>query len=325
MADASAASHDTYRNDTVPANFFQQCTGNVGRNINNITVLHDRCSKPPPSSTVPFRRDDHFVTRDSLEKTQRICAIPADCAALVGLGGVGKSQIFIEYTYGVRNLSPTKWAFWVHAGTQARFEEGSRRIATATKMDGWNNPKADMLRLVRSWLWEESNGQWVIVVDNTDDSEIFFPLLDRSPASRASNPGQAAELLSDFLPQSSNGSILVTSWSQDMAFRLTDSYASVLGFKQMDEGDALVLLQKKLGFHADRKNATDLLQALDRMPLAITLAAAYIAQRAPCMTVSRCLYEICRSDDAGARLLKNVVGHSRSQTILHLPLPESYL
>lgn len=222
-----------------------------------------------------------------------------------------KSQIAIEYAYQVRDESPSTWAFWVHAGTQARFEEGYRRIAEATKMDGWNDPKADVLRLVRSWLCDETNGRWVMVVDNADDSDVFFPPLHESPASNVSNPGQATGLLSDFLPQSLNGSILVTSRSQDVAFRLTGNYACIVGVKPMDEDDALALLQKKLGFHADRKDATELLQALDRMPLAITQAAAYIAQRAPRVTVSRYLGDIRRSDHDRVRLLKNDVGDSR--------------
>ena len=54
-----------------------------------VTILSDRQPKPTPSSTVKFRRDDDFVTRDSLDKIEQICARPAGRAALVGLGGVG--------------------------------------------------------------------------------------------------------------------------------------------------------------------------------------------------------------------------------------------
>jgi hypothetical protein len=46
-------------------------------------------TKPLPSSTVPFRRDDDFISRDNLHKIHQICARPAARAALVGLGGVG--------------------------------------------------------------------------------------------------------------------------------------------------------------------------------------------------------------------------------------------
>ncbi|KAI9860963.1 MAG: hypothetical protein M1813_005642 [Trichoglossum hirsutum] len=222
-----------------------------------------------------------------------------------------KSQIAIEYAYQVRDESSTTWVFWVHAGTQARFEEGYRRIAETTRMEGWDNPKADVLRLVRNWLCDESNGRWVMIVDNVDDLGIFFPPPDRTQAIGADKSGQAVEPLSEFLPQSPNGSILITSRSRDVAYRLTGSHTFIREVKPMDEGDALALLRKKLSFDADEHNAIELLQALDYMPLAITQAAAYIEQRAPRMTISRYLDEIRRSDYDRARLLKKDVGDSR--------------
>ena len=221
-----------------------------------------------------------------------------------------KSQVAIEYAYQMRDESPTTWVFWVHAGTQARFEEGYRRIAETTRMEGWDNPKADVLRLVRNWLCDESNGRWVMIVDNADDSGVFFPPLDEQ-AIGVDKPGQAAESLSEFLPQSPNGSILITSRSRDVAYRLTGSHAYIREVKPMDKDDALALLRKKLSFDVDEHNATELLQALDYMPLAITQAAAYIEQRAPRMTISRYLNEIRRSDHDRARLLKKDVGDSR--------------
>ena len=199
--------------------------------------------------------------------------------------------------------------FWVHAGTQARFEEGFRRIAEATRMDGWNNPKADILWLVRSWLCDESNGRWAMVVDNADDSSVFFR--NRSQTRGADSLDQSVEPLSNFLPQSPNGSILITSRSRDVAYRLTGSYACIMEVQPMDEGEALALLRKKLSFDTDKENAVKLLHALNCMPLAITQAAACIGQRAPRMTISRYLDEVCRSDYDRARLLKKDVGDSR--------------
>lgn len=74
-------------------------------------------------------------------------------------------------------------------------------------MTGWDNPKADMLRLVRSWLCDKQRGRWLMVVDNADDASVFFQ--DVSQSRTADGPGvPQSELLSDFLPQSPNGSIV---------------------------------------------------------------------------------------------------------------------
>ena len=90
---------------------------------------------PKPSSTVPFRRDTDFVDRgDLLWRVDERCSQPAGRAALVGLGGVGKSQLAIEYTYRTRERSPDTWIFWVYASNAARFEQGYRDIATWSRL-----------------------------------------------------------------------------------------------------------------------------------------------------------------------------------------------
>src|SRR6266567_3302214 len=71
-----------------------------------------------------------------------------------------KSQLAIEYSYQVRESLPDMWVFWVHASSAARFEEGYRKIAERAKIAAWDNPEADILRLVNSWLSDETNGRW---------------------------------------------------------------------------------------------------------------------------------------------------------------------
>ena len=71
----------------------------------------------------------------------------------------------------------------------------------------------------------------------------------------------------------------------------------------MDQTDALALLQKKLGSAFEENSAVALIEALDCMPLAVTQAAAYIAQRAPRTTVSKYLQSLRKEDRDRSRLL----------------------
>lgn len=87
-----------------------------------------------------------------------------------------KSQLAIEYSYRIRDKSPTTWVFWVHASSKARIEEGYRRIAEATRLPGRDDPKVNILQLVRAWLSNESNGRWVTIVDSADDSSTLVDL-----------------------------------------------------------------------------------------------------------------------------------------------------
>jgi tetratricopeptide (TPR) repeat protein len=195
--------------------------------------------------------------------------------------------------------------FWVHAGTAARFEEGYRKIAERVKVPGWDKPEADILQLVSNWLCDGSNGRWVIIVDNADDPSVFFY---QSPDHGSA---QASRSLSDFLPQSPNGSILITSRSRDVAYRLTGRDSDIIKVKPMDQSHALALLYKKLPGNLDKTDAIELVQTLDYMPLAITQAAAYINQTAPRITISKYLRNLCGSDKDRATLLEKDVGDAR--------------
>ncbi|TGJ79169.1 hypothetical protein E0Z10_g9595 [Xylaria hypoxylon] len=114
------------------------------------TWLPERPETPPhPSFMVPFRRDADFVERKSLfDWIHQTCLELALRVALVGLGGMGKSQLTIEHVYRIRDLCTQQnkqvWVFWVYAGTRVRVEEGFKAIADAVKIPGWNQPKADV-------------------------------------------------------------------------------------------------------------------------------------------------------------------------------------
>jgi tetratricopeptide (TPR) repeat protein len=176
-------------------------------------------------------------------------------------------------------------------------------------MEGWNDPKLNILRLVRNWLCDDSNGRWTMIVDNADDATVFYPNISRVRAVHSSE--QPLEPLSDYLPHSPNGSILITSRNYNLAERLTGNYSSVIQVMPMSNDDALVLLEKKLGFAAAEEKASDLVDILEAMPLAITQAAAFIRKQGPRMSVSKYVDAVRSSDKDQARLLGKDLGDSR--------------
>ncbi|KAF1809530.1 hypothetical protein P152DRAFT_476429, partial [Eremomyces bilateralis CBS 781.70] len=174
---------------------------------------------PSPPSRSPQTLTSDFVDRpDILAWICDKCARLGARAALVGLGGVGKSQIAIRYCHEIRDTSPQTSVFWLHASTKARFEEAYRDIADRLEFPGRENPKADILRLVRNWLCEETNGQWTMILDNVDNLETFFPSRDDKKDEPSRSPPAS---LAAYLPQSRNGSTLITSRNKDAAARLS--------------------------------------------------------------------------------------------------------
>ncbi|KAM5358060.1 hypothetical protein ACJZ2D_015635 [Fusarium nematophilum] len=259
-------------------------------------------NRPKPSIMVPFQRDSAFVGRENiiakiLEKHEQAAADDHSRVALVGLGGVGKSQIAIEYAYRVRKSAPQTWVFWVHAANAARFEQAYRDIASKAEIPGREDPKADILQLVYNWLCDERNGRWLMVLDNADDDEVFFAT-DESDIISHTRP------LESFLAQTPNGRILITSRNRIAAMNLVGPHSSIVQVEPMDEEDALALLNTRVPFSESSKaDAKTLVQVLERIPLAITHAAAYIKTRAPMTTMSGYLGLFRESEANQVRLL----------------------
>ncbi|KAJ6785588.1 hypothetical protein PWT90_00460 [Aphanocladium album] len=278
--------------------------GNARIHVGNSSVTHvhhyaeapeEQPETPPaPFSLIPFSRDPDFIARSEiLDQIATHCSQPAGRAALVGLGGVGKSQLAIEYSHQTAEKQNGAWVFWVHAGTRARVEEGFRAIADAVKLPGRHKPKADIPQLLSTWLSYESNGKWLLILDSADDADVFY----------GAGNGSGQLPLASYLPQSPNGSILLTSRDHSFAARLTGNFKSVIKVGPMKPDEALSFLEKKLGVLSQPAVGAELVSALDCIPLAINQAASYIQARAPRSTIQKYLAEFQESEKKSAKLL----------------------
>ncbi|KAK4651778.1 LOW QUALITY PROTEIN: hypothetical protein QC762_0096210 [Podospora pseudocomata] len=283
---------------------------NRGTIYNTFPQAPERSETPPrPFATIPFSRDPDFVNRgDILEQIDRRCSEPAARVALVGLGGIGKSQLAIEFAHRITEKQPDIWVFWVHAGMYERVEDGFRTIANTVKLAGRNEPKANIPQLVYSWLSNERNGRWIMILDSADDRDVF----DNANIAHGTTSGNERKRrpFATYLPQSQNGSIIVTTRNRDIQ---TDRAPSKYDRSRTDGADRcpLALLEKKLGSPADLDVAADLVQALDLVPLAISQAAAYIQARAPRSSPEKYLAEFRKSEHRKSSLLQYDAGDLR--------------
>jgi tetratricopeptide (TPR) repeat protein len=151
-----------------------------------------------------------------------------------------------------------------------------------------------------------------MVIDNADDLSIFVPPFKaRSPSAAPNVAEQKSESLSQFLPLSSHGSILVTSRSREVSLALTGAEDDIITVEPMNESHASALFRKKLGSGHDEQRVAELLEALDYMPLAISQAAAYIRQRAPRISIAKYLGNFHRGERDRAALLETDLGDPR--------------
>ncbi|KAF4950439.1 hypothetical protein FSARC_13197 [Fusarium sarcochroum] len=226
----------------------------------------DRESRDHPVFLVPFSKNPIFVGRDEalaklrslfFERNQRK-------VALLGLGGIGKTQIALQFAFLLKQNKPDYSIFWLPAYSMASFEQECAKFVKTLGIrcsDG-----EDAREVVRQYLNSEDSGSWFLIVDNADDINVFR-------RSTTSGGGILA-----FLPTNNdNGCILLTTRSKEVAVALARK--EIMKLPHMGFEDASDLLEKSLIDDNGPRNdqaVAKLLNALSFHPLAISQAAAYM-------------------------------------------------
>jgi tetratricopeptide (TPR) repeat protein len=188
-------------------------------------------------------RDDELAMLDGYQdQSQQGAALQA----IIGLGGVGKSQLAARYVHA--HVDDYDVVAWIRA------EEGA--IADLARLaDELGQTRADMTveaRAEAAIAWLTSCGErWLLVLDNLSD----------------------AAQLEVCCPSSGNGRVLITTRDQSVG-----QYAWVLTVDVFDEAQAVDYLLRRTGRVRDRAGAERVARALGCLPLALAHAGAYCAQ-----------------------------------------------
>jgi len=252
--------------------------------------------QPTPSAVqkhwmVPFGRNRDFVGREPILAQLLDRVLPSrdkeSCQRTVveGLGGVGKTQIVLEVAFRLHDQCSV---FWVPAFDAPSFENVYREIGRRMNVKGIEDDKADVKLLVKTALSHESSGSWLLIIDNADDVELLFD-------------GGALNL-SEYLPFSLSGSILVTTRTHEIATRLDISRRNVISLAGMTRAEATELLEKNVDdSQMDASGMAELLEFLADLPLAIKQTSAYMAKTG--MSVAKYLHHCHSSDKTLIKLL----------------------
>ncbi|OQE46643.1 hypothetical protein PENCOP_c001G07899 [Penicillium coprophilum] len=208
--------------------------------------------------------------------------------AIAGLGGVGKTQLVLEFAFLIKEARPDYSIFWVPAFSREAFEQAYAEIAIRLGIihTGENE---EVKSLVKKHLEEQTGRKWIMIVDNADDEDILFG-------------AQLEDGIVEYLPESEDGFILFTSRHQKAAVALANSDVIELG--QMSAWEATDFLGKSLTrkeLLCDDSETTELLNELTHLPLAIAQAAAYLNENK--ISVSKYLYLLRNTEQDMASLL----------------------
>ncbi|KAK4160531.1 hypothetical protein QBC43DRAFT_113210 [Cladorrhinum sp. PSN259] len=237
----------------------EETGGEIDRALTNRAAL--------PCHYIPLPENQRFVGRDkTLDtlKTKLFESKESQKVAIVGLGGVGKTQVALKLAYWTKKHRPEFSVFWVPVLSKATFEQAFIAIAKKLSIQSGGNDE-DFKESVKRYLSSETAGPWLLVVDNADDGDILFGSADR--------PGG----ISEYLPESGDGLTLFTTRSREVAVSVVGS--DVVDLEQMDPPEANQFFENSLvqkNMTRDEAATAALLKELAYHPLAIAQAAAYI-------------------------------------------------
>lgn len=178
-----------------------------------------------------------------IEEVLREGGAAAVCA-LVGARGVGKTQIAAAYARDRADRGVP--VAWLHAETAGQLAASLHLMGAELGLRGGADDSSAVVRKLRAWL-EERREPYLVVLDNADDPDALTP----------------------FLPARGGARVLIT--TNDLAF---ERIAAPLPVTRFTPGEARRYLHDRVGVIGDAEPVDELIDELDRLPLALAIAAA---------------------------------------------------
>jgi tetratricopeptide (TPR) repeat protein len=227
--------------------------------------IHSR--EPEAFWMVPYVRNPHFTGRDVLleQLTQELALeTPSNATstrraaltqpqAVKGLGGIGKTQIAVEYAYRAREQDRYTHTFWINAASEeailTSFQTLAKRLPDFPEKD-----QRTLIAAVLRWI-EQCPQPWLLIVDNADDLALAQP----------------------YLPQQGQGSILLTTRATAVGWLANSIEVDQMG---MVEGTQFLLHRARhlRATEEEFNEASNVVIILDGFPLALDQAGAYIEE-----------------------------------------------
>ncbi|KFZ10171.1 hypothetical protein V501_05309 [Pseudogymnoascus sp. VKM F-4519 (FW-2642)] len=125
--------------------------------------------------TVPMQRNHTFHgRRDILWRLSQILSHSSEeqkAAALYGLGGIGKTQIALEWAY---QSPPSTHILWANGKSIETLQDSFLEIGKKAGIVHETSSKGETASRVKNWLDSTSSGDWRLIIDNVDDQSSIL-------------------------------------------------------------------------------------------------------------------------------------------------------
>ncbi|KAF2730287.1 HET-domain-containing protein, partial [Polyplosphaeria fusca] len=234
-----------------------------------------------------FPKAAQFVAREQeLSKMHELLYGHSNRAAVVlhGLGGIGKTQLAIEYVR--RHKEKHTAIFWLNANNENSLQlsfrgiaqqvlrsHPSTRVLSSVDLDGELDRVADAVKV---WLDLQGNARWLLIYDNYDNPRI------------SNNSDHLTVDIRQYLPESDQGSIIITTRSASVA---EGRRLYVQKLIRLEDGLKILANTSRREGIINDPSARELVSKLDGLPLALSTAGAYLEHVTDSFTEYLRLYE----------------------------------
>jgi len=208
-----------------------------------------------PIIHLPFGPNAHFTGREAvlaqlhtqLHSNSKQSVITQ---AIAGLGGVGKTQVALEYIHRHRDQYDLIW--WLDADNDLSLTQNMMALGQKVGVVALTaTDRAAGVAQTRSWL-SSCPRRWLLLVDNADhiDTSVVYGCL----------------------PPAGNGHVVITSRNPNWG-----GIAPVVALDLFSETEAIAFLVGKTPTVTEKAEAAQLADLLGYLPLALEHARAYVA------------------------------------------------
>ncbi|KAI0873975.1 P-loop containing nucleoside triphosphate hydrolase protein [Hypoxylon argillaceum] len=241
-----------------------------------------------PYRSLPYSRNHQFQFREDIlqrldvELRPGTDATSLQATGLHGLGGVGKTQVALEFAY--RHSEDYEAIFWITAETAAKLRESLFSHVRAVMSTPENTPQQDTC--------EGRRVRWLIVFDNIEDEGVIEQLW----------------------PKGSHGSIILTSRNHDLSRICGHGSIEVPLFTNAESSLFMMSLKRSLdSFDTEEAEiVAQIAKRLGYLPLALDHIRSYIRRT---VTTYRTFKQLYQDFDTNLLFQPGIVGPSYEKSI----------